>query len=415
MSFKKIHIMCIKDVEFEDTVKTFFKPVWEKNFPPFFFEDPTYKELRHQKSKIDDDKYNKDWDEKKKYHNAYENIHVSSSKLRRNENIAFYIPLSRSYFKLWEIIYDFHIISSDIQPWKSAHLAEGPGGFIEAVCKYREVNKLRRNTDKHYGITLRSTKKEIPGWNKAQYFLKQFEQVEIHYGEDDTGNLYEAKNILSFSKHVGMHSCNLVTADGGFDFSIDFNHQENLSGRLIFAEIIASLLLLKEGGTFVCKVFDTYERFSVEMIWILTNCFDKVIFTKPFTSRPANSEKYVVCLGYKLVSTEITDCFLELLNKYEEDKYLQCIFPSLVFDPNFLQSIQEYNTIHTHNQLQAIKDTLYYIEQTEEQDYEKLLKDHVNTCIRWCFKYKVPINRQCKYISYIDKKYLHFLGIKKNE
>ena len=36
-----------------------------------------------------------------------------------------------------------------------------------------------------------------------------------------------------------------VTADGGFDFSYNFNRQEQLSYRIIFCEIITTHLVFK--------------------------------------------------------------------------------------------------------------------------------------------------------------------------
>ena len=44
---------------------------------------------------------------------------------------------------------------------------------------------------------------------------------------------------------------NYITADGGFDFSVDFNKQEDMSLKLIFSQIIYALFLQKPGGTFV--------------------------------------------------------------------------------------------------------------------------------------------------------------------
>ena len=48
-----------------------------------------------------------------------------------------------------------------------------------------------------------------------------------------------------------------ITADGGFDFSIDYNQQEFLAQKLIFAQVIMAISLQKIGGSFVCKFFDT--------------------------------------------------------------------------------------------------------------------------------------------------------------
>ena len=47
----------------------------------------------------------------------------------------------------------------------------------------------------------------------------------------------------------------LITADGGFDFSMDFNQQEILIGKLLFAQIAYALCLQKRGGKFILKIF----------------------------------------------------------------------------------------------------------------------------------------------------------------
>ena len=46
------------------------------------------------------------WDKFKKFSNEYEFVYTSSS-MNDYKNISNIYPISRSYFKLWEIIYDF--------------------------------------------------------------------------------------------------------------------------------------------------------------------------------------------------------------------------------------------------------------------------------------------------------------------
>ena len=79
------------------------------------------------------------------------------------------------------------------EPIKTAHLAEGPGGFIEAVNNYR-----KNTNDQRYGITLKSDNKDIPGWVNSLEFLKKNKNVNISYGQDKTGNLYNLDNIMEF-------------------------------------------------------------------------------------------------------------------------------------------------------------------------------------------------------------------------
>ena len=58
----------------------------------------------------------------------------------------------------------------------------------------------------------------------------------------------------------------IITADGGFDFSIDFNKQETLSIKLIFCQICYAIALQKSGGTFILKIF--YLNFFI-LIFII--------------------------------------------------------------------------------------------------------------------------------------------------
>ena len=85
--------------------------------------------------------------------------------------------------------------------------------------------------------------------------------------------------------------------------------------RLIFCEICFTLMLQKEGGSFVLKVFDLYSSCSLQLLYLLNYLYDEVIIVKPLSSRPANSEKYIVCLRFKMVHNlkKILDKFVDTL------------------------------------------------------------------------------------------------------
>ena len=54
----------------------------------------------------------------------------------------------------------------------------------------------------------------------------------------------------------------------------------------------------KRKGTFVLKIFDIFNKLSVDIIYLLSYYYKKVFIIKPNTSRYANSEKYIVCMDY---------------------------------------------------------------------------------------------------------------------
>ena len=65
-----------------------------------------YLKLHKSKNKIIN---SKDWDKYKKYANDYELIHIPNKRCS-SESVALYNPLSRSYFKMIEMIYDFNLL-----------------------------------------------------------------------------------------------------------------------------------------------------------------------------------------------------------------------------------------------------------------------------------------------------------------
>ena len=92
-----------------------------------------FKELNKTKSMINNYKENFIWDYAKKIGNKHELIFITG-KFERRKSISAYHPISRSFFKLHEIIKEFNMEFSLSDEIVSVHLAEGPGGFMETLC-----------------------------------------------------------------------------------------------------------------------------------------------------------------------------------------------------------------------------------------------------------------------------------------
>ena len=101
---------------------------------PKKYEDKNKQRLMETKTEIDNCPM-KLWEKSKKQHNEYEYIYTSSKK---DLNVCSIVPVSRSYFKLYEMIIDFHLLKSNIF---CACLAEGPGGFIHCLNDYSFKSK----------------------------------------------------------------------------------------------------------------------------------------------------------------------------------------------------------------------------------------------------------------------------------
>ena len=336
------------------------------------------------------------WDMVKKYTNPFEFIHttIPSQKFA----ISRYIPISRSYFKMIEILKSFYILEDlGENPINTFHLAEGPGGFIEAIVNRRENIK-----DKYFGMTLQSSSENVPGWKKSKEFLKRNKNVFLENGHDNLGDLYNSKNLEYCYKKYG-NSMNIVTADGGFDFSVDFNKQEILSSRLIFAQVVFGIILQKKNGIFILKIFDIFDKFTVDIIYLLNILYNKVYIIKPNTSRYANSEKYIVCKGFRLSNSECYyNMFLDFFKKLNElDKTVEnphdisiSNILNIEIPYYFLIKLEEMNAVLGQKQIEVINNTINLIE--SEQNFEKLKqlqKTNIQKCINWCIKHKINHNK----------------------
>ena len=341
---------------------------------PIDYEDPSRDLLHKTKTEIDKCPLSK-WEEAKKYFNEYEYIYTSSKK---DLNVANIIPVSRSYFKLWEMIQEFQLLKSDIYV---ACLAEGPGGFIHCLNDYSI--KYEHIVHRFFGITLYSKDRRIPYWNQS---IVKNKKVILSYGKDKTGDLYKLDNVKEFVKQTGEHKCHLVTADGGFDYSQDYNQQECSSYKLFYSEILIALQIQKMGGHFVLKVFDLFSYASVQLIYILYLCYSIVEIYKPSTSRLSNSEKYIVCSGFQGCPPDM----IENLNQ----QFDTCESLRLTIPESFLEEIQTYNRLFTQTQVDKIK---FILKKYQHCDMRKPEKTQIQKAKQWCQTYDLPINYKSIY------------------
>ena len=335
------------------------------------------------------DKIEHEWDIHKKYTNPYEYIHTPIP--NRRKCVSKYSPLSRSYFKMIEMINIFNL-KFESKPINTFHLAEGPGGFIEAI-----VNTRKCSHDVYTGMTiLNDIDPNIPAWKKSESFLKQHKNVKIESGADGTGNILKLENFVYCKNKYGS-SMDFITGDGGFDFSVDFNSQELHIADLLMAQAFYALIMQKKGGKFVLKIFDSFMNHTLDLLYILSSFYESVYIVKPYTSRYANSEKYIVCKNFLFSNSDtfydrLYSTFRKMtLNK---NKYTVSRFLTTPLSYQFIVKMEEYNAIFGQQQLENIHYTISLIENKYKQEkIEGLLKVNISKCIHWCNKYGIPLSK----------------------
>ena len=311
--------------------------------------------------------------------------------------------LNRAFLKMWEMLVEFDLIPQT-DNFTSSHLAEGPGSFIQATILFRELQaKLGKikscSKDNYYGVTLHSDHEHLlMHQDFIKYFAKEphnrlhimetksIDELKDLYGGGKNlnntpitnGDLTKLNTIHQFagsieSKKKGKNEKNiesfakpsdLITSDGGFDWKRE-NLQEQEAYKLIFGEIITALKLQKDGGNFVIKIFETYTKITVKLIQLLRQVYSKVYLSKPYTSRISNSEKYVVCKGFKKssISSKIIlklEEMLEVINHNSQYQILD-MFTDIKLSDKVYEEYKQINSVFLIKQYIGINNIIKFI------------------------------------------------------
>ncbi|KAK2949268.1 putative S-adenosyl-L-methionine-dependent methyltransferase [Blattamonas nauphoetae] len=258
------------------------------------------------------------------------------------------------------------------RPLVFADICAGPGGFTEYICWRTNGAAIG------YGFTIKG---------ENDFRLDKFNQrAPSHnflplYGPLNNGDITKEENLRDFQKYVLKDTADvgvdLVMADGGFSVEGQFNQQELIMRQLILCQFIMALSVLREGGSFMCKMFDIYTPFTVELVYLVSLYFTDVGILKPLTSRPANSERYLIAEGFKRSSavgegkqtdTASTSLLEHLyftnkqINAHPDDGLgVVQVYPLELIPKAFIEALKQSNLDIADQQQTALEDVLRFI------------------------------------------------------
>ena len=292
------------------------------------------------------------------------------------ETIRGAIFLNRAAMKIAEVDASFdymftkhHAVKENNDLLYFADICAGPGGFSEYVLwrtKWR---------GKGFGFTLKA---EWANDFKLDDFIAGTpETFDCHYGVggyNGDGDIFSEGNLTAFRKYVMENTDNLgvhfVMADGGFSVEGQENIQEVLSKQLYLCQFTCALSIIRTGGHFICKLFDVFTPFSVGLIYLMYRAFEQVCIFKPVTSRPANSERYIVCQSLRSDSNAIHDYMYEInikINKLKDsDIDIREVVPVSLMkeDSSFYEYIFNSNNTIGARQILGLRKLATYVQNT---------------------------------------------------
>lgn len=191
-----------------------------------------------------------------------------------------------------------------------------------------------------------------------------FSSIHIHISTEsgrvslnqETGCQIEeiSQNVKRILQIDNSQNINLVFAD------VD-NSDELSSRRNFLCLCITALKLLKSGGMFVCRLCETMTRFTVGILYILHQLFDKLAFVKPVLSPLSSPQRYLVCKGYKSADVHFPAYLVEVLNqivKLDHEQLaldvVEVVPVGLLYSEPFYSFVKKTNEQLAHLELQNI-------------------------------------------------------------
>lgn len=301
--------------------------------------------------------------------------------------------LSRSFYKMWEILYLFNL--ADKKELTYAAIAEGTGPFIQAVILFREKLGNGVLNDKIFSVQVHSEKgkylemgKQFLGFYNNNFpglinihetvnpkKIKKNTTIDMKkskkYKGKSTGDITDIKTITLFRKDIekSKQYADLITADCEFVWD-EKNFQEQEGYKLILGEIIAALNVQSKDGHFVLKIFESFTMPTIKLLYILSSFYNETYIYKPYYSRPIESERYVICKGFKydqkkdtiLLNNRIKS-LQNVIEKMNTLRFTLDIYTDLQVPQPFINKIRFINIKIANQQQIMINEIIKYIKE----------------------------------------------------
>jgi cap2 methyltransferase len=359
------------------------------------------KKLNVEKSKLD--KYNISPEASKLFHiqtapvREYDFLRGDRGILVNDYNAE---VVTNAWLKMYEILdllnpYFEKLANTRRAELQTLHLAEAPGNFLLAFnhfLKTRYVNiDWRWKANSYRDLYSKSTYLE-----DTYGIMKRF-PFRWLYGADCDGDISSPANIRTFAQQAAK--AHIVTSDVKYvPENPNYNEEENYNIPVHLGHVISALACLRKGGIAILKHLTLFESASISLIYLLSCYFDQVQLFKPLTSKSANSEIYIICIGFHNIADNVKETLLEFMHQIRymnNEKGSPALFQKNSLPLDFLTKIMKINEILTEQQIINISDMINVAEKNKDKSakeiYQEILPSHKASANDWIKKMKVDI------------------------
>lgn len=285
-------------------------------------------------------------------------------------NICNTINVSNAWLKCYELLTEFKVFDEFKESFVHFDNAAFPGSFILATNHLAHVYGVKHDW---YASSLVPSKENTALEDRYELY-KRYRDKWI-MGENLDGNVLSTKTQKAFYEKF-KNTVDLYTSDIGTDVSNDYNNQELIQARLNVGQILSGLLTLKFGGILITKQYTVFEPITMNIMLIASMFFKEFYLVKPYSSRKANSESYLVGKGFNVENTHdiLNNKYIKLLLDLIENWNDAPLFYHADCPKIFMKNVVNASVKLTTSQIEKIKADINVCEHTMNKQTDAMIK-----------------------------------------
>ncbi|GMR59004.1 hypothetical protein PMAYCL1PPCAC_29199, partial [Pristionchus mayeri] len=171
--------------------------------------------------------------------------------------------------------------------------------------------------------------------------------------------------------------------------------RDSYLGQLLYATGV-----VRNGGRAVIHFLDTNTSLSMAVLYLAHIVFDRVAIYKPRTSRPGNTERFLICDGLRPKEAKAVKKYIEeSLEKVRQGEYLVRLLPDRIMDEdgNFIEYARETNNKLAERQFRFLSSCVRML---KDEEREKVHEDCLETCLPY---YLIPYATRDEMVNYREE------------
>jgi len=292
---------------------------------------------------------------------------------------------SPEFYELWEILFLFNL--ADKKDLVSGIISDDPKIYSSSLEYFRD--KLTNNSgSKLYNITQSGGSSVITDENPSSIILeggakKKKSKLGGASKVDDIKNVKEKLDLI------------IATTFQNSETGFLYTEQENY--KYIVSRLISALQTQDTKGSMILKIDETFTTTSVKLLYIINYFYETMYIYKPCFSKYINSNKYLICNGFKNHPSDVRKNILKSLQnildnmtKYN-NKYIYDIYPDLEVPKDYINKIKFCNVKLTNQEQIMINDIIVYIKNNNYfgEDYHKYRNNQI-LLTKWWIEHYLP-------------------------